>query len=132
MYSTLWIGVDPRPPVVRVLATGLGGKTLLKARLPMSPRHPRALIGLAESLALWLGQPAQCALAVGEKEPWCDMGTYGLHGDERDNGLLCRFEAVESLRKARSSNRCRDEILGMGSFHDLRQLELFAHPVVFR
>lgn len=131
MHSTLWIGVDPRPPVVRVLVTGLGGKTLLKARLPMSPRHPRALIGLAESLALWLGQPAQCVLAVGEEEPWCDMGTYGIYGDERDNGLLCRFEAVESLRKPRSS-KCRDEIVGMGSFHDLRQLELFAQPVAFR
>jgi hypothetical protein len=125
MQSTIWIGVDPRPPQVRLLATGPDGQTLLKARLPRHPHHPRALVGLAESLALWLGRPARCALSVGEAEPWCDMGIYGLHGDERDHGLLCRLEAVTSLEKARRMVRPRDLITGMGDFRDLRQLELF-------
>ena len=132
MHSTIWVGVDPRPPVVRVLATGLGGQTLLKARFPMNPRHPRALAGLAESLALWLGRPARCALAVGEEEPWCDMGTYGIYGDERDTNPLCHLEAVESLRRGLSRGRSRDEISGMGHFRDLRQLELFMDQGVLR
>jgi len=125
----LWVGVDPRPPQARVLATTSTGTTILKARLESRPRHPRALATLLEALALWQGAEARGVLAVGEGEPWCDIDLFQLLGDFHVGhdafGLtpLYRLTTVDRLR--RPPRPRRDPIGGMGDFRDLRQLRLF-------
>lgn len=119
---TLWVGIDPRPPHARILVRSPSGETLLKARLQRHPRHPRALIALLEALALWQGLPARGALAVGEEEPWCDMGRFGVGSIDLDSTPLCRIDLVDSLRRKRP----RDRIGGMGNFRDLMQMDFFA------
>src|SRR4051812_36155225 len=79
---------------------------LLKARLPMPPRHPRALLTLLEGVALWRGQPIGVVLSAGDGSPaW--LGS-GLFGDELWPGesQLVRFSLV-----ARGSRKC---LTGLG------------------
>jgi hypothetical protein len=127
----IWVGVDPRPPVARVLATTPEGTTILKARLQSRPRHPRALATLLEALALWQGVQARGVLAVGEEEPWCDMDLFQMLGnfhvghDAFGRTPLYSLTTVDRLR--RPPRPRRDPIDGMGDFRDVRQLKLFSN-----
>jgi hypothetical protein len=51
---------------------------LLKARLPLSPGHPRALLTLLEGLALWRGQALRVAVSAGAcSVAWAGSGLFG-------------------------------------------------------
>lgn len=117
----IWLGVDPRPPTARILAMAGPNEPLLKARLLPQPKHPRALSTLLEAVALWQGTPVRAALAVGDDEPWCDMGLFHASFPDFGDTPLYSLECVPRLRRPRR----RDEITGMGDFRDLRQLLLF-------
>jgi hypothetical protein len=119
--SAIWLGVDPRPPVARVLAMAGPSEPLLKARLLAAPKHPRALATLCEALALWQGAPVRAALAVGDDEPWCDMSRYHVGFADFGETPLYSLDVVSRLRRPRR----RDAMPGMGDFRDLRQLLLF-------
>jgi hypothetical protein len=67
----LWMGIVPGPLATRVLVVDGLPHTLLQARLPHSPRHPRALFTLAEALALWAGRPVSAALAADGPGSFC-------------------------------------------------------------
>lgn len=86
---------------------------ILKARLPMNPRHPRALLTLLEGLALWRGQPLISVISAGDGyPPWIGSG---LFGDDLWPGesQLVRFEvAPRDPRKRR--------LRGLGDFRPLR------------
>jgi hypothetical protein len=83
---------------------------VLKARLPSTMQHPRALLTVLEGLALWAGRPI-CAAFVADDlcRSWFDSG---LFGDELWPGPspLVRFELVHPAR--RGAGRIR----GMGEF----------------
>jgi hypothetical protein len=92
----------------------------LKARLPATVQHPRALPTLLEALALWEGTTVRAAIvADGEdassatrlKLDWLVEGSGDPH---------YRLEFVDGRRP-----RHRDPLDGLGRFHDLRQLLLF-------
>jgi len=68
--TPLWMGVRPGPQVTRILIQEAQG-TVLKARLPDPPQHPRALETLAEGIALWWGRPLYVALGVAAEETMC-------------------------------------------------------------
>ena len=114
--------VDPRPPEARILVVNHMGETLLKARLKPKPSISRALPTMLEALAMWTGIPVKCALLVGPEEPFCAMGIYGVHGDERDTTPLYQVDAVCE----RPRSRRLQDITGMGEFRDLRQMEFYA------
>ena len=48
----------------RLLVTCSSGD-ILKARLPLPARHPRAAVTLLEGLALWAGNPVSAVISVG-------------------------------------------------------------------
>src|SRR5262245_27218623 len=51
---------------------------LVKARLPLAPRHPRALLTLLEGVALWRGQPLRVVLSAGGPSvPWLGSDLFG-------------------------------------------------------
>lgn len=86
---------------------------LLKARLPTSPRHPRALLTLLEGAALWSGHPLVVVLsATDTSAPW--LGS-GLFGDELWPGesQLVRFTIA--------APGCRKRLSGLGDFRALRK-----------
>jgi len=99
---------------VRLLLRDVEAGDLLKAQLPMSPRHPRALLTLLEGLSLWRGRPLVVAMDAGDPSPsWYGSG---LFGDELWPGEspLVRFEFV--ARDRRAARRLR----GLGDFRSLR------------
>jgi hypothetical protein len=117
----IWLAVDPRPPQARILATAGPDETLLKARLDPRPKHPRALATLLDALALWQGTLVRAALAVGEEEPWCDMGQYGVGFPDGGQSPLWSLDCIPRARRRRR----RNELVGLGDYRDLRQLLLF-------
>jgi hypothetical protein len=87
---------------------------LLKARLPLSPKHPRALLTLLEGLALWRGRPLRVVLsATGPSIPW--LGS-DLFGDDLWPGEspLVTFAVVHRGRRRR--------LEGLGNFRAVRRV----------
>ena len=70
MVLPLAMGVVPGPLATRILVHD-GPTPLLKARLPHSPHHPRAVLTLAEALTLWTGPPCRVAIAVVGRGAFC-------------------------------------------------------------
>lgn len=101
---------------VKVLVTDPQRGDLLKARLPPSVQHPRALLTLLEGLALWRGQPLRVIISASSADSgypsWCGSGIFG---DERWPGesQLVRYEVG-----GRDSRLQR--LTGLGDFRHLR------------
>jgi len=96
----------------RLLCTSAEWGDVLKARLPLRPSHPRALLTLLEGLSLWNGAPLSVAIAAEPSSPsWLDSG---LFGDELWPGesQLVRYEVVDHVRPKR--------LRGLGDFRGLR------------
>jgi len=85
---------------------------LLKARLPLRPCHPRALLTLLEGLSLWNGSPLNVVIAAEPGSPsWLESG---LFGDELWPGesQLVRYEVGGHVRPKR--------LRGLGDSRELR------------
>lgn len=72
--TTLRIGTD-----LKLLVTSPEGDDLVKARLPIRPPHPRALLTMLEGIALFSGEPLYAVISAGahrddwlESEQWCE------------------------------------------------------------
>jgi hypothetical protein len=56
---------------LKLLVTSPQGDDVLKARLPVRPRHPRALLTLLEGVALWSGEPVLAVISAGaHRDAW--------------------------------------------------------------
>jgi len=58
------IRLFPKGQDLMILGLDWNDQPVLKARLPLSPSHPRAVITLLEGLALWSGRRLPAAFAV--------------------------------------------------------------------
>lgn len=87
---------------------------VLKARLPLSPRHPRALITLLEGLALWTGQPLPVVVSAAESS--ADWAGSGLFGDD----LLPAESQLVQFRVVAPGCRAR-RLRGVADFRALRR-----------
>lgn len=98
---------------LRVLVLSREGHDLLKARLPIPPGHPRALLTLLEGLALWNEPPLSAAISA----TWTEPPSFDsrLFGDARrpSESALVHFELVLPWRRRR-------RIPGVGDFRPLR------------
>lgn len=91
------------------------GNDLLKARLPLSPNHPRALLTLLEGLALWRGQALEVAISVGgDSAAWARSGLFGDELFPAESPLV-QFHAVH--------RGCRARLRGVADFRSLRRTE---------
>lgn len=116
----LWMAIVPGPEITRVLVQNGPEETLLKARLPRSPRHPRAIETLCEALALWSGQRVCAALVADGSETSCGTKPWLDTFDAIARTPLFEIQFVSSVRPTRE----RDRLEGLGSFRDLRRLIL--------
>ena len=73
--STIRIGAED----LKLLVSSPQGDDLIKARLPIHPPHPRALLTLLEGVALFSGEPLYAVISAGEdrdawlgSEQWCE------------------------------------------------------------
>lgn len=117
--KSIWVGIDPRPEVTRVLAMAGPTATLLKARMPAVARHPRAVPSLLEALALWTGAPVRAALAVDETDH-SSATRLSLDWDFGGPPLYALEHTARLRRPVRQTG-----LGGLGDFRDLRQLVLF-------
>ena len=108
--TTLRLGKD-----LKLLVTSPEGDDLIKARLPLRPPHPRALLTLLEGIALFSGEPLYAVISAGEdrdawlgSEQWCE----DLWPAESP---LVRFDfAIPPPRPRRT-------LRGVGDFRDVRR-----------
>jgi hypothetical protein len=111
-FWTSSLRVTPREVTLLVRDEEMGD--LLKARLPLAPKHPRALLTLLEGVALWRGRPMRVALsAPGPSVPW--LGS-DLFGDE----LWPGESQLVSFAVAHPGRRRRLE--GLGDFRAVRRI----------
>jgi hypothetical protein len=120
----LWMGITPGPDVTRVLVQDGPDQTLLKARLPHSPRHPRALLTLGEALALWVGRPVRAAIAADGPGAFCATTPWLETFDLLTQSPLVEVDFVAHARPPRE----RDGLDGLGDFRAVRQLILRTVP----
>ena len=103
--------VNPEPSQVRSLVTDRQQGELLKARLTVQVRHPRALLTELEGTALWQGRPLDVVISAAEIcRSW--RGSR-LLGDELWPGesQLVHVRVAAPVRPGRLS--------GLGDFRDL-------------
>jgi hypothetical protein len=101
---------------MRLLVTDASGSDLVKASLPLPAHHPRAMLTLVESLALWSGARLGAVISVGETST-----PSAMWHDETwppEESALVRFEYAP-VRERR-----RRRLEGVGDFRDLRRLQL--------
>jgi hypothetical protein len=97
---------------VLLLVTSEAGD-LVKARLPLSPSHPRALLTLLEGLALWRGRALRVAVSAGAcSVAWAGSGLFGDELYPAESPLV-RFHAVHPAS--------RERLHGVGDFRSLRR-----------
>jgi hypothetical protein len=105
--------IKPSSLKTRLLLT-FGDEEVLRAALPR-PRgiHPRAAATLLEGLSLWLGHPLSVVLCADAEETSSELGLCDGFGFGATT-VQYEVEVVDPRRRPR----------GLGSFRDLRQLEL--------
>ena len=101
------------PWALKVLLTAPNHGDLLKAQLPSSPRHPRALLTTLEGLSLWHGHPLRVAVRV--DSPCQDSLWSALFGDEwwPSDSPLVELSVEHRDRHVR--------LPGVGDFRSLRK-----------
>jgi hypothetical protein len=118
MSETIFVGIATGPTDTRILVND-GPTTLLKARMSLSPSHPRALQWLLEAIALWQGRPVRAVLSVGARDECSAQLLRDWFPDF--GGPLYGIEWADGARPPRR----RDDVGGLGDFRDLKQLHLF-------
>jgi len=116
----LWMGIVPGPEVTRILVMDGAEQTLLKARLPQEPQHPRAIQTLCEAVALWCGRPVRAALAADGAGTWCATTPWLDSFDALTRSPLFQIDVVHRARPPKE----RDGLDDLGDFRDLRRLVL--------
>jgi hypothetical protein len=99
---------------LKLLVRSPDGDDLLKARLPVRPPHPRALLTLLEGVALWSGEPVLAVISAGaHREEWLASDAWGdeLWPTERQ---LVHFDYATPPCRARRT------LAGLGDFRDVR------------
>jgi len=63
---------------LKLLVTDPQGNDLIKARLPLRPKHPRALLTLLEGVALFSGEPQYVVISAGShRDDWLGCEAWG-------------------------------------------------------
>lgn len=122
MSLPLWMSLEPRGAETRLMLTAPSGRPMLRARLPSTPAHPRAVITLLESITLWCGQPLHAVIDADAQ----DVRRYPekwamLLGDAPELAVHVEWTVV------RAERRRRDRFLGvLGDFASGERLMAFA------
>lgn len=116
----LSMAILPDPEITRILVQDGPQQTLLKARLPHSPAHPRAVETLCEAIALWCGRKVRAVLAADGPESFCATKPWLDTFDAIARTPLFEIHFVSRTRLPRE----RDRLGGLGSFRELHRLIL--------
>jgi len=108
--TTLRLGKD-----LKLLVTSPEGDDLIKARLPIRPPHPRALLTLLEGIALFSGEPLYAVISAGEdRDAW-------LGSEQWCEDLWPAESSLVHFDFALPPPRARRRLRGVGDFRDVRR-----------
>jgi hypothetical protein len=100
---------------LKLLVTSPHGDDLLKARLPVRPPHPRALLTLLEGVALWSGEPVLAVISAGaHRDAW-------LGSEEWGDDLWPTESQLVHFDYATPPCRARRTLVGVGDFREVRR-----------
>lgn len=68
--TRLWMTIEPEFPETKVMLTGSGVGTLLRARFPQVPKRPEGLRLFLQSIAAWYGQSFCAVLDADAPDVW--------------------------------------------------------------
>jgi len=100
---------------MRLLVLDSDGSDLLKASLPLPARHPRAMLTLIESLALWSGERIGAVISAADRS---EPSAKWLDESWPEESALVRFDFVAAR------DRRPRRIDGVCDFRDLRRFQL--------
>jgi hypothetical protein len=108
--TTLRIGKD-----LRLLVTSPEGDDLIKARLPIRPPHPRALLTMLEGIALYSGEPLYAVISAGaHRDDWLGCEQWG-------DDLWPAESPLVHFDFALPAPRARRRLRGVGDFREVRR-----------
>lgn len=111
--TTLLLGNE-----LKLLVTSPEGDDLIKARLPIRPPHPRALLTLLEGIALFSGEPLYAVISAGtRRDDW-------LASEQWHDELWPNESPLVQFDFAVPPPPVRRRIRGVGDFRDVRHLRL--------
>jgi hypothetical protein len=120
--SMLWMGVEPREEETWLQLTEPGRGPVLRARMPLSPAHPRALAHFLEALSDWYGLPLTAVLDADARDVAQRPVVWARMLGELDGERICVQWTRPVSKRAR-----RDRYLGeLGNFRKSKQLITFA------
>ncbi|MFN8625804.1 MAG: hypothetical protein U0587_07475 [Candidatus Binatia bacterium] len=98
--------VEVRATTIWVWVSGASGRDVLRAALPRTPKHPRALLTMLEGLALCSGAPL--SVVIGVDHPVCDslgLGRCGAEESWPEQSALVSFFIRQPARPPRRLGR---------------------------
>jgi hypothetical protein len=115
------MSIEPRFKETRLMLMASQSPAALRARLPSSPAHPRALITLLEAISMWLGSPLHAVVDADAEDVRHNPERWSLLlGDAPE--LAVRIEWVSVPGPAK-----RDRFVGkLGDFASGARLISFA------
>jgi hypothetical protein len=100
---------------LKLLVTSPEGDDLIKARLPLRPSHPRALLTMLEGIALFSGEPLYAAISAGRhRADWLELQRW-------DDELWPAESALVHFQFALPPSRARRHLRGVGDFREVRR-----------
>lgn len=109
--TTIRIGAED----LKLLVTSPQGDDQIKARLPLRPPHPRALLTLLEGVALFSGEPLYVVISAGEsRDDWLGCEAWGDDLWPAESPLV-HFDFAIPPPRARRTLR------GVGDFRGVRR-----------
>jgi hypothetical protein len=129
MSLPLWMSVEPTLTETRLQLCEPSARSRLRARLPPSPDHPRAVLSLMEAMALWSGAPLHAVVDVDAAAFRRDPERWAmLLGDANEHCVRVHYVSVQQARRAR-----RDRFLSpLGDFAHADRLVSLASAGVLR
>jgi hypothetical protein len=109
--TTIRIGAED----LKLLVTSPRGDDQIKARLPLRPPHPRALLTLLKGVALFSGEPLYVVISAGKsRDDWLGCEAWGDDLWPAESPLV-HFDFAIPPPRARRALR------GVGDFRDVRR-----------
>jgi hypothetical protein len=110
------MGILPGLEWTRIVVQESWDQTLMKARLPHSPRDARALEMLCQAIALWCGRKVCAALVVDGPDTFCVTKPWLDTVERLDQHALFEAHLVSRGRPAEE----RDRLDGLHDYEELR------------
>lgn len=129
MSLPLWMSIAPELSETRLQLSVPTARAVLRARLPVAPQHPRALITLLESLSLWYGTPLHAVVDADAQDIRRDPEKWAvLLGDAPELAVRVHYVGVPASRR-----KGRDRFLSeMGDFARAERMTSFAATGLLR